>query len=64
MITELLNYIFGVDVVEMEIGCNPMSMDMACIFGASLVMTTLAATTTITMVQVAGCRFKDYVRVG
>lgn len=50
--------------MAIEVGCDPMPVAMACVFGASLAMCTPAATTTITMVQVAGYRFKDYFRVG
>lgn len=50
--------------MAVEIGCNPMPLAMACVFGVSLSMATPAATTTITMVQVAGYRFKDYFRIG
>lgn len=50
--------------MAVEVGCNPMPLAMACVFGASLAMATPAATTSVTMVQVAGYRFKDYVRVG
>ena len=50
--------------MAIEVGCNPMPIAMACVFGASLAMATPAATTTITMVQVAGYRFKDYLRIG
>lgn len=50
--------------MAIEIGCNPMPLAMACVFGASLAMATPAATTSVTMVQVAGYRFKDYLRVG
>lgn len=50
--------------MAIEIGCNPMPVAMACVFGCSLAMATPVATTTITMVQVAGYRFKDYFRVG
>lgn len=50
--------------MAIEIGCNPMPVAMACVFGASLAMATPAATTSVTMVQVAGYRFKDYLRVG
>ncbi|MBQ3022809.1 MAG: SLC13/DASS family transporter [Clostridia bacterium] len=50
--------------MAVEIGCNPMPMAMACVFGASLAMATPAATTSVTMVQVAGYRFKDYLRIG
>ena len=50
--------------MAIEIGCNPMPIAMACVFGCSLAMATPVATTTITMVQVAGYRFKDYFRVG
>ncbi len=50
--------------MAMEIGCNPMPVALACVYGCSLAMATPVATTTITMVQVAGYRFKDYFRVG
>lgn len=50
--------------MAIEIGCNPMPVAMACVFGCSLAMATPVATTTITMVQVAGYRFKDYFRIG
>ncbi len=50
--------------MAIEIGCNPMPIAMACVFGCSLAMATPVATTTITMVQVAGYRFKDYFRIG
>lgn len=50
--------------MAIEIGCDPMPVAMACVFGCSLAMATPVATTTITMVQVAGYRFKDYFRLG
>ena len=50
--------------MAIDIGCNPMPIAMACVFGCSLAMATPVATTTITMVQVAGYRFKDYFRIG
>ena len=50
--------------MAIEIGCNPMPIALACVFGCSLAMATPVATTTITMVQVAGYRFKDYFRIG
>lgn len=50
--------------MAIEIGCNPMPIAMACVFGCSFAMATPVATTTITMVQVAGYRFKDYFRIG
>ena len=50
--------------MAIEIGCNPTPVAMACVFGCSLAMATPVATTTITMVQVAGYRFKDYFRIG
>lgn len=50
--------------MAIQIGCNPMPVAMACVFGCSLAMATPVATTTITMVQVAGYRFKDYFRLG
>ena len=45
-------------------GVNPMAVAMACVFGASMAMATPVATTTITMVQVVGYRFRDYFRIG
>ena len=50
--------------MAIEVGMNPMPVAMACVFGASLAMATPAATTSVTMVQVAGYRFKDYFRIG
>lgn len=50
--------------MAIEVGINPMPIAMACVFGTSLAMATPAATTTITMVQVAGYRFKDYFFIG
>ena len=50
--------------MAIETGCDPMPIAMACVFGCSLAMATPVATTTITMVQVAGYRFKDYFRIG
>lgn len=50
--------------MAIEIGMNPMPAAMACVFGASLAMATPVATTSVTMVQVAGYRFKDYLRLG
>lgn len=50
--------------MAIEIGCNPMPVALACVYGCSLAMATPVATTTITMVQVAGYRFKDYFRIG
>ncbi len=50
--------------MAISVGANPMPIAMACVFGASLAMATPAATTSVTMVQVAGYRFKDYFRVG
>lgn len=50
--------------IAIEINCDPMPLAMACVFGASLAMATPAATTSVTMVQVAGYRFKDYLRIG
>ena len=50
--------------MAIETGCNPIPIAMACVFGCSLAMATPVATTTITMVQVAGYRFKDYFRIG
>ena len=50
--------------MAIEIGMNPMPAALACVFGSSLAMATPVATLTITMVQVAGYRFKDYLRMG
>jgi len=50
--------------MAIEIGVNPIPVALACVFGCSLAMATPVATTTITMVQVAGYRFKDYFRIG
>jgi len=50
--------------MAIETGCDPMPIALACVFGCSLAMATPVATTTITMVQVAGYRFKDYFRIG
>lgn len=50
--------------LAMEARCNPMPIALACVFGASLAMATPVASTSITMVEVAGYRFKDYFRVG
>ncbi len=47
-----------------EIGCDPKPLVMACLFGASMAFATPTATTSVTMVQVAGYRFKDYLKVG
>lgn len=45
-------------------GVNPVPVAIACVIGASLAFATPVATTTVTMVQIAGYRFKDYFRVG
>lgn len=50
--------------MAIEIGCDPMPVALACVYGCSLAMATPVATTTITMVQIAGYRFKDYFRIG
>lgn len=50
--------------MAIEVSSNPMPIVLAIVFGCSLAMATPAATTTITMVQVAGYRFKDYFRMG
>ena len=50
--------------MALEFGHDPMPVAIACAIGASLAMATPVATTTITMVQVAGYRFKDYFRLG
>lgn len=46
--------------MAVEYGINPIPIAIACVMGSNLAM----ATTTITMVQVAGYRFKDYFRLG
>lgn len=50
--------------LAVSLNINPMPLAFACVFGVSLAMATPSATTTITMVQVAGYRFKDYLRFG
>ena len=50
--------------MAVEYGMNPIPAAIACVMGANLAMATPVATTTITMVQVAGYRFKDYLRAG
>lgn len=50
--------------LAVQIGCNPMPVALACVYGCSLAMATPVATTSITIVQVAGYRFKDYLRIG
>lgn len=50
--------------MAIQIGMDPMPAALACVFGSSLAMATPVATLTITMVQVAGYRFKDYLRMG
>ena len=50
--------------MAIQIGMDPMPVALACVFGSSLAMATPVATLTITMVQVAGYRFKDYLRMG
>ena len=50
--------------LAMKIGCNPMPIALACVYGCSLAMATPVATTSITIVQVAGYRFKDYLSIG
>ena len=45
-------------------GVNTMAVAMACVFGASMAMATPVATTSVTMVQVVGYRFRDYFRIG
>lgn len=47
-----------------EGGLNTMAVAMACVFGASMAMATPVATTSVTMVQVVGYRFRDYFRIG
>ena len=50
--------------MAIEYGMDPTPAAIACVIGANLAMATPVATTTITMVQVAGYRFKDYFRAG
>ena len=50
--------------MAVDSGVNPIPIAIACVLGANLAMATPVATTTITMVQVAGYRFKDYFRMG
>ena len=50
--------------MAVDSGVNPIPIAIACVLGANLAMATPVATTTITMVQVAGYRFKDYFRIG
>ncbi|MBQ9845092.1 MAG: hypothetical protein IJO54_03295 [Oscillospiraceae bacterium] len=50
--------------LAIQIGRNPMPVALACVYGCSLAMATPVATTSITIVQVAGYRFKDYLRIG
>ena len=50
--------------MAIEYGINPTPIAIACAIGANLAMATPVATTTITMVQVVGYRFKDYFRAG
>lgn len=50
--------------LAIEAGCDPMPVALSCVFGASLAMATPVASTSVTMVEVAGYRFKDYFRVG
>ena len=50
--------------MAVEYGINPIPIAIACVIGSNLAMATPVATTTITMVQVAGYRFKDYFRLG
>lgn len=50
--------------IALQIGCDPMPVALACVYGCSLAMATPVATTSITIVQVAGYRFKDYMRIG
>lgn len=50
--------------MAVEYRMNPIPVAIACVIGANLAMATPVATTTITMVQVAGYRFKDYFKAG
>ena len=50
--------------LHIRIDKNAKRLALACVFGSSLAMATPVATLTITMVQVAGYRFKDYLRMG
>ena len=47
-----------------QYGINPEPVAIAYCIGASMAFATPVATTTVTMVQIAGYRFKDYLRVG
>lgn len=50
--------------IALQIGCDPIPVALACVYGCSLAMATPVATTSITIVQAAGYRFKDYLRIG
>jgi len=50
--------------LAIRVVCYPMPVALACVFGASLAMAPPVASTSITMVEVAGYRFKDYFRLG
>ncbi|MBR7149238.1 MAG: hypothetical protein IKD13_10455, partial [Firmicutes bacterium] len=50
--------------MALDAGIDPTPVALSCVFGASLAMATPVASTSITMVEVAGYRFKDYFRVG
>lgn len=50
--------------MAIQYGYDPTPVAIACCVGASLAFATPVATTTVTMVQVAGYRFKDYFRIG
>ena len=50
--------------MAIEYGINPEPVAIACCIGASMAFATPVATTTVTVVQIAGYRFKDYLRVG
>lgn len=50
--------------LAVEGGVYTIAVAMACVFGASMAMATPVATTSVTMVQVVGYRFRDYFRIG
>lgn len=61
----LVSILTGMAVpMAVEIGMNPIPVALACVMGSSLALATPVATMTITLVQVAGYRFKDYLRMG
>lgn len=50
--------------LSLQVGTNPVPWVLACIYGGNLAMATPMATSSATMIQVAGYRFKDYVKMG